>query len=346
MTIYYPKQHYDSSEKGQLFPLIGFLEKKDEGKWKTYFRIVNTFAEAEIVILPMSWNYYHAKNKINDVINFITQVNGFGKKVYTYNAGDNGVKVPEELNIMVFRICGYTSQRTPQENIIPFFLTDPLQVVFDRKILFNRDFSNRPTVGFCGQVNSSKLNAVKEASKVIIKNILYYLGVKNDLPQKIQSTSFNRSKVLSYIENVNTIKSNFIRREKYRAGASTQAARQKTTLEYYQNMIDSDYIICIRGAGNFSVRLYETLAMGRIPVFINTDCILPMDDVLPWKEHMVWVEYDELDKLEALILAHYSSMNDEELNDLFLKNRKMWLIHMGMLDFFKNSFIRNEIQAY
>lgn len=129
MTIYYPKQHYDSSEKGQLFPLIGFLEKKDEGKWKTYFRIVNTFAEAEIVILPMSWNYYHAKNKINDVINFITQVNGFGKKVYTYNAGDNGVKVPEELNIMVFRICGYTSQRTPQEIIMPFFLTDPLQVI-------------------------------------------------------------------------------------------------------------------------------------------------------------------------------------------------------------------------
>lgn len=340
MTIYYPKQHYDSNEKSHFFPLIGFLEKKDEGKWKAYFRIVNTLDEADVVILPMSWNYYLSKNRLTEVIEFIKQINVLGKKVYTYNAGDNGVKVPSGLNIVVFRTCGYASQRTRQEIIMPFFLTDPLQVVFDKKTFFNRDHTNMPTVGFCGQVNNSKLNAVKEASKVIIKNILYYLGVKNDLPQKIQSTSFNRAKVLSCIENVNTIKSNFIRRDKYRAGASTQVARQKTTLEYYQNMIESDYIICIRGAGNFSVRLYETLAMGRIPVFINTDCMLPIDDVLPWKEYVVWVEYDELNTLEHSILNHYNSLNKQKLNNHFLKNRNMWLTQMGMLDFFKNSFIK------
>lgn len=105
-------------------------------------------------------------------------------------------------------------------------------------------------------------------------------------------------------------------------------------------MIESDYIICIRGAGNFSVRLYETLAMGRIPVFVNTDCMLPIDDVLPWKEYVVWVEYDELNTLEHSILNHYNSLNKQKLNNHFLKNRNMWLTQMGMLDFFKNSFIK------
>ena len=42
---------------------------------------------------------------------------------------------------------------------------------------------------------------------------------------------------------------------------------------YIKNMQNSDYIVCTRGSGNFSYRLYETLSMGRIPLFIDTDCV-------------------------------------------------------------------------
>ena len=57
---------------------------------------------------------------------------------------------------------------------------------------------------------------------------------------------------------------------------------------------------------------------------------------------MVWVEYNELNNLGNLILKHYNSLDNKRLNTLFQENRNMWLTHMGMLDFFKNNFIKNE----
>ncbi len=57
--------------------------------------------------------------------------------------------------------------------------------------------------------------------------------------------------------------------------------------EYVHSMMESDYILCARGAGNFSRRLYEALSCGRIPVFVDTDCVLPYQSEINWKEYFV-----------------------------------------------------------
>jgi len=43
-----------------------------------------------------------------------------------------------------------------------------------------------------------------------------------------------------------------------------------------------------------SYRLYEALCCGRIPVFIDTDCVLPYDFMIDWKKYFVWVDQSEL----------------------------------------------------
>ena len=62
------------------------------------------------------------------------------------------------------------------------------------------------------------------------------------------------------------------------AGGDPDAQLQART-GYVENLVASDYVLCARGAGNFSYRLYETLSCGRIPVFVDTDCVLPHEDV-------------------------------------------------------------------
>ena len=64
--------------------------------------------------------------------------------------------------------------------------------------------------------------------------------------------------------------------------------------EYLHNMIDSDYMLVIRGAGNASFRLFETLCSGRIPVLVDTDCVLPYEEQVDWKQYCVWVDQTEL----------------------------------------------------
>lgn len=61
--------------------------------------------------------------------------------------------------------------------------------------------------------------------------------------------------------------------------------------DFIQNMIESDFILCCRGAGNFSYRLYECLSMGKIPIIINTDIVLPCNDVIEWQNVGVWIKY-------------------------------------------------------
>ncbi len=64
--------------------------------------------------------------------------------------------------------------------------------------------------------------------------------------------------------------------------------------EYVANTQASDYVLCTRGWGNFSFRLYETLCLGRIPVFVDTDCVLPAADEIDWRSLCVWVPGSEL----------------------------------------------------
>jgi hypothetical protein len=54
--------------------------------------------------------------------------------------------------------------------------------------------------------------------------------------------------------------------------------REIARVEFLTNLKNSLFCFCFRGAGNFSYRLYECLMMGRIPVLIDTDCVLPHYD--------------------------------------------------------------------
>lgn len=54
--------------------------------------------------------------------------------------------------------------------------------------------------------------------------------------------------------------------------------------DYRVNMAASEFNVCVRGRGNFSMRFYEALSAGRIPVLLDTDMPLPCADEVPWDE--------------------------------------------------------------
>ncbi len=57
--------------------------------------------------------------------------------------------------------------------------------------------------------------------------------------------------------------------------------------EYISNITNSDLVLCCRGAGNFSYRLYESLSLGRIPIIVDTDLPLPCSDVINWNSFII-----------------------------------------------------------
>jgi len=123
-----------------------------------------------------------------------------------------------------------------------------------------------PQVGFCGLVSKHR--------KALIKAFTQSLEVRCDL----------------------------IIRDKFWGGNPHDP---KLVEDYYRNLERNQYILCNRGAGNFSIRFYQTLASRRIPVLVNTDLSLPFQDRIPWHELIV-LGKNEKDCLSRVLEIHQS----------------------------------------
>ncbi|MBU3677755.1 MAG: exostosin family protein, partial [Chitinophagaceae bacterium] len=192
-------------------------------------------------------------------------------------------------------------------------------------------YNERPVVGFCGQATLSKSKAFKEHIKFLKENLRRFIKqpLRADY-EPLFASGFQRARLLKLLEANAQIDTRFIYREHYRGGANTAEEREKTTLEYYRNLRESQYVVCIRGGGNFSVRFYQTLLMGRIPVFVNTDCLLPFEDRISWKKQVVWVEWHEREKIAEKILQFHQQHTPESLKALQESNRAIWLNDLSL----------------
>jgi len=348
LKLYYPKSHYCKVHRGLLFPLLkpflktsGFTDPERiaiYGVSEKDFEFTECLEEADVVILTMAWNYYVKTKQVSLAIAFVKECAALNKKVIAFNAGDFGVWIPYYGNLIVLRPSGYKSKFTKNEYALPAFIADPLKKYFETDKIFERPYQTKAIVGFCGQANPSAFNAAKEVFKTSLRNLKSFIGKSKDEAQQLLSTSFLRASVLQTLQNSKDIQTNFILRKKYRAGITEHKDIHSTTLEFYNNLKDSDYVVCVRGAGNFSVRFYETLAMGRIPVFINTDCALPLDKIIDWKKHVVWIEYQERKQVVEKVKKFHKTLTDEEFRALQISNRTIWMEKLSMNGFFNHFF--------
>lgn len=66
----------------------------------------------------------------------------------------------------------------------------------------------------------------------------------------------------------------------------------KNIEEFFNNMEKSEFVYCPRGTGTFSMRFYETLQKGRIPV-ITKETPLPFKKIINWTDFCVITESKE-----------------------------------------------------
>lgn len=109
---------------------------------------------------------------------------------------------------------------------------------------------------------------------------------------------------------------------------------ERVRREYVTNTVESDYVLCARGVGNWSFRLYETLSLGRIPVFIDTDCVLPVEDHIDWRSLCVWVDRTEIGHIGEKIAAFHDSLTDGEFVARQHECRRAWARYLSPLGYF------------
>lgn len=301
-----------------------------------YFSMVS-LEEADVAVLPSEWIAGDVNRR---ALELAADAQRLGKRVVIFFNHDSDELINVE-NGLIFRTSFYRSTRRPNEFAVPGWSEDFLERYLDGNLLL-REKHSKPVIGYCGYAslgNNSRKNRVKYILGSIprIYRLFSLLGIELiDHPgARLRSQAIH---VLSHSKEVQT---NFVIRGDFWAGALRDGrfnveVAQRARREFVQNMVESDYVLCTRGKGNFSYRLYETLSCGRIPVFVDTDCVLPYDHLIDWKQYCVWVDEKDLSNLAKKVAEFHEALSPRDFQDLQKACRQLWENWISPQGFFAN----------
>lgn len=247
----------------------------------------------------------------------------FNKKILVFFFSDAADPVNIQ-NAIVFRTSLLKSRKPSHEYAMPAF----------KHFLWTRDsaypeflpWQQTPSIAFRGQA------APKMKGKAALKNrinlLSNHLGGKDLFFLKNNFGYLERRNAMHYLQKDKSIHCDFT------ITSVINSDNKDTSQIYRQNVFAHPYNLCASGFGNYSYRLYEVMSAGRIPVFINTDCHLPFEEFIDWKEYAVWVEKKDIPFISHKLKAFHMEMNGELFIQQQQKIRQLWKEYLSPEGFF------------
>lgn len=331
LKLYTDTSFLTEQYRSKLFPLLFELFFKENKSLKKCYEFVDDIKLADIVVLPIDYNvFFREYRKTFSELNKTAKTHN--KIIWTFSAGDYGF-TNHIANMYTFRSGGFDSKLDNRTFILPAFINDPYDSYLPQGFTPLKK-QNKPSIGFVGHAKSGLIKYLKEYTNFLkfrIKRIF-----KNILADKqpFYPSSVKRAKYLKHIAQSKTIDTQFIFRNKYRAGLNSKLAQAESSKEFYDNIYKNAYTFCLRGVGNFSVRFYETLAVGRIPVVINTDCRFPLNHIIDWSKHCLIIDVNSRKPLVQHIIEFHNNLSDNQFQALQVSNRNLWLNKLNKEAFF------------
>ncbi len=172
----------------------------------------------------------------------------------------------------------------------------------------------KPSVGFAGQIRTTFKNMLHER---LNEMPLYLRGVADDRFFAMSTGIFWRSHALRMLERSDLVACNFKARNFYSVSPLTP---QKSFKELQKDFVDiilgSDYALDVRGFGNASVRLFEILSLGRIPVILDTERILPFSEYVDYKKFSLIIDFRDIKRMPEIIADFHASLTPQQFEDM------------------------------
>jgi hypothetical protein len=286
-----------------------------------WFQLVDDMRDADICVLPLAWNYYVKHGKIDRARDLAARALRAGKQIAVWSEGDHGARLPFG-NALLFQYDIWRSQRYDSARRIYQYARAPFTrdylAEYSGGQLAIRDKRERPLIGFCGNAS------VRGVASIYVRNIYRQLRARVASvpfePPDFQLSAHFRTAILHRLSASPHVDTCFVIRDHY--GGKQHNA--DTVREYVENIRDTDYTICMRGTGNYSIRFCEILSMGRIPIFVDTDCALPYDFEVDWRAAMLWVDVRDLDRIGEIVAEFHARLSPDDFVALQRACRRLW----------------------
>ena len=344
ITIYTDTKSIEIFGNRNIFPLFSALLFYENSTLKSYFKLTEKPELADIFIVPYFYDYL-LKIKQKEVYqNLITTSQLHQKPLWVAIGGDLPLSL-HQTNLYVFKMAAFQSKLQPKNFVMPVFIGDPIERFFDNdwRIIAR---TNLPLVGYVGHAKNGFLKFLRTIYIYFNYNFKVFIGSIKSAYSPLYFSSHIRYKYLKILEKSKLLHCKFVYRDKYKAGAKTDIEKNDTTQHFFENIKNTQYTFCIRGGGNFSVRLYETMAMGRIPVQMDTDCVLPLEAFVDWKSHVLIIQEKDIKIADSIIRNFHDSFTEEEFQNFQFKVRQFWKNNLTREGYFiniHNLFIQNKL---
>lgn len=299
-----------------LFPFFGAMfrgnspyatKTHEYGFDSEYFELVHSIKDAEYVLVP--YDYWQIQKHHPELLEqMIKEAQDAKKPVLIDASGDIAGKI-EVPNSRILRINQYRFDLPENEITVPVPCEDLLESYYGGQVVL-REKGEVPVIGFVGWGRLSFKQRMRTLTKELPKRFLSLFKKRYAVYRK---GVFWREQAIQIFNHSPKIKTNFIIRTSYSGNIRTMAGDPvKNREEFVRNIVESDYTLVVRGDANAATRFYETLALGRIPVVIDTECMFPLEDRINYREFCVFINYSDLKKAPEILADFHKKLSPEE----------------------------------
>ncbi|MFA6039751.1 MAG: exostosin family protein [Candidatus Peribacteraceae bacterium] len=286
--------------------------------------------DADFFLLPH--NYSGVRRETAYLKGFADLARRHGKKTIVIAHGDSSAPIPFP-DAVIFRTSQYAYEKRGNEITMPAYAEDLL----GGNPLMPRPLRQEPpVVGFCGWTEykdlKNRAGTLARDAWVTARSILTR---RPELLAETKGITLRR-RALAVLECSGAVRPNIIRRGSYSGHASTiKMDPSRARWEYVDNMLQSDFSLVVKGDGNYSYRFYETLSLGRVPLFLNTACRLPLEDVVDYGAFTVFVEQGQMHRLADVAAERYRGFTPEGFLQMQRRAREAFEKYLRVDSFFR-----------
>ncbi len=96
--------------------------------------------------------------------------------------------------------------------------------------------------------------------------------------------------------------------------------KSKNLKSYIEDLESSKIILCPRGTGPSTIRLWESLASGCIPLVISNDYVFPLADKINWQDISIVLKEEHVPAID-----HYlRNFDDKKLSKMQKKGKEVF----------------------
>lgn len=302
VPLLYPSLGDERRYGGGLLYLRGAFRNFTE----PFVAVASDPREADFLLLPH--NFPSVRRRRDYLKRYEELSRAQGKSVLVFWHGDSAAPAPLRRAI-VFRTSQYRSAIRTNEIMMPAYAEDLLGCA----ALSLRRKSDCPTIGFCGW---GSYKNTKNRLGSLVKDALLDLRMlctgDASLAARKKGLRF-RMAALRVLRESPLVRTNFLVRSSFSGHRDTaRIDPAEGRREFIANMLESDFALSVKGDGNFSLRFYEALSLGRIPLLLDTECVLPLEDIVAYDRFVLRVVPRDLPRMAAIVRDFYDRMTPGE----------------------------------